>query len=468
MQQHQQHPHHSHHSHQVLMDPGHHLGHARHLGPPHYGAPGPVVAPLYPSMTTPTQSHTPHGAPKRPRPDELDLSVPGIDLEQTDLETMQQTPLGTAYAQATQQVQAPTHHHHRLPDTGPPSKMMRRDGDGGDRGGAPSVVGQAGMPTPAPRPRGPKLKFTPEDDQLLIDLKENKSLTWKQIADFFPGRSSGTLQVRYCTKLKAKTTQWTDETDQKLRTALQDYENEKWRIVANKVGTGFTPAACRERTQDFSDEEELAFSDDLHHATWNDTTHPEHSDRPPRTPSSHFDSASCWVRKAQRTQGPKNCASSSSNHRGHKYFFAMFTSASTSYLRLSSGIVLLFCWIPHPPNSRDTPEHHGSPFFTSSFSRPTPLSRLMTQRTHYRLWGATQRTTQSTAFLLVFIPLDAPLDDFGFFFSTIVINFFLAPSKDLPLPILSKFGCTRQFSCSIWLSTTPTRLQNRLSKTWLY
>lgn len=74
------------------------------------------------------------------------------------------------------------------------------------------MVGQAGMPSPAQKPRGPKLKFTPEDDQLLIDLKENKSLTWKQIADFFPGRSSGTLQVRYCTKLKAKTTQWTDET----------------------------------------------------------------------------------------------------------------------------------------------------------------------------------------------------------------------------------------------------------------
>lgn len=78
--------------------------------------------------------------------------------------------------------------------------------------GAPSVVGMEGMPLPAARPRGPKLKFTPEDDQLLVDLKENKSLTWKQIAEFFPGRSSGTLQVRYCTKLKAKTTQWTDET----------------------------------------------------------------------------------------------------------------------------------------------------------------------------------------------------------------------------------------------------------------
>jgi hypothetical protein len=89
--------------------------------------------------------------------------------------------------------------------------MLRREGEGSG-GGAPSVVGAPGMPEPAARPRGPKLKFTPEDDQLLIDLKENKSLTWKQIADFFPGRSSGTLQVRYCTKLKAKTTQWTDET----------------------------------------------------------------------------------------------------------------------------------------------------------------------------------------------------------------------------------------------------------------
>lgn len=42
--------------------------------------------------------------------------------------------------------------------------------------------------------------------------------------------------------------------DQKLRTALQDYENEKWRIVANKVGTGFTPAACRERAAQLSGE----------------------------------------------------------------------------------------------------------------------------------------------------------------------------------------------------------------------
>jgi len=71
------------------------------------------------------------------------------------------------------------------------------------------MVGQNGMPLPAPRLRGPKLKFTPEDDQLLAELKEKKNLTWNQIASFFPSRSSGTLKVRYCTKLKSKTTNWT-------------------------------------------------------------------------------------------------------------------------------------------------------------------------------------------------------------------------------------------------------------------
>lgn len=215
----QQHHHSAHRALPVLMDPnqmGGHPGHRlSHPGPSHFGGPaGPsphaVVAPLYPSMAP---GPSPGGV-KRPRPDDLDLSVHGMtDLEQSDLESMQQTPLGAAYAAAAGGPgPPPTHHHHRLPDTGPPSKMMRRDDGSGGGGGAPSVVGQEGMPPPAARPRGPKLKFTPEDDQLLIDLKENKSLTWKQIADFFPGRSSGTLQVRYCTKLKAKTTQWTDET----------------------------------------------------------------------------------------------------------------------------------------------------------------------------------------------------------------------------------------------------------------
>ena len=66
------------------------------------------------------------------------------------------------------------------------------------------------MPKPAAGPAGPKLRSTSEDDALLVELKETKDLTWKQIADFVPGRSSGTLQVRYYNKLKAKEISWTE------------------------------------------------------------------------------------------------------------------------------------------------------------------------------------------------------------------------------------------------------------------
>ncbi|KMU77494.1 MYB DNA-binding domain containing protein [Coccidioides immitis RMSCC 3703] len=58
---------------------------------------------------------------------------------------------------------------------------------------------------------------------------------------------NNTLQVRYCTKLKAKATVWTDEAVQRLRNAIQDYENDRWRVIATKVGSGFSPAACREK-----------------------------------------------------------------------------------------------------------------------------------------------------------------------------------------------------------------------------
>lgn len=117
---------------------------------------------------------------------------------------------------------APPHHHHRLPNRSPPSTKHRSDyndeANDDEERDASSVVGQPGMPEPALKPRGPKVKFSPEDDILLVRLKETKNLTWKQIADFFPGRSSGTLQVRYCTKLKAKTIVWTEDTVRRCST----------------------------------------------------------------------------------------------------------------------------------------------------------------------------------------------------------------------------------------------------------
>lgn len=47
-----------------------------------------------------------------------------------------------------------------------------------------------------------RTRFTKEEDERLMDLKENRNLTWAQIKCSFPGRTIGALQVHYCTRLK--------------------------------------------------------------------------------------------------------------------------------------------------------------------------------------------------------------------------------------------------------------------------
>lgn len=36
----------------------------------------------------------------------------------------------------------------------------------------------------------------------------------------------------------------------KLRNAMTEYENDRWRIISSKVGSGFPPAACREKAEE--------------------------------------------------------------------------------------------------------------------------------------------------------------------------------------------------------------------------
>jgi hypothetical protein len=47
----------------------------------------------------------------------------------------------------------------------------------------------------------------------------------------------------------------------KLRNAMQEYENDRWRIISSKVGSGFSPAACREKASEM-DVVETAEDDD--------------------------------------------------------------------------------------------------------------------------------------------------------------------------------------------------------------
>ncbi|KAG9246500.1 hypothetical protein BJ878DRAFT_279553 [Calycina marina] len=249
IQQQQQQAQHQHPSHQVILDP-HVMSH--HQSPP-FGSGQPMLPYGARRMHTQMQPQMQQATGSKRQRDDLEAigmgSLQEGQMQSGDMHSISPQGMVGYGGQPVQQ----SYHGHTLPNQEHRSKIPRMGDPESSmlsQGGAPSVVGLEGMPPPAQRPRGPKLKFTPEDDQLLVDLKENKSLTWKQIAEFFPGRSSGTLQVRYCTKLKAKTTQWTDETIQKLRQALHDYEQEKWRIIAQKVGTGFTSAACKEKAME--------------------------------------------------------------------------------------------------------------------------------------------------------------------------------------------------------------------------
>lgn len=39
----------------------------------------------------------------------------------------------------------------------------------------------------------------------------------------------------------------------KLRNAMNEYENDRWRIISSKVGSGFSPVACREKAQEMEE-----------------------------------------------------------------------------------------------------------------------------------------------------------------------------------------------------------------------
>lgn len=40
----------------------------------------------------------------------------------------------------------------------------------------------------------------------------------------------------------------------KLRNAMREYENDRWRIISTKVGNGFSPAACKEKAAEIVQE----------------------------------------------------------------------------------------------------------------------------------------------------------------------------------------------------------------------
>jgi hypothetical protein len=59
---------------------------------------------------------------------------------------------------------------------------------------------------------GRRVAVLSEEDKLLIKLKEKDDLSWSEIVKHFPGRTKGSLQVRYSTKLKGLS--WFDKSSE--------------------------------------------------------------------------------------------------------------------------------------------------------------------------------------------------------------------------------------------------------------
>lgn len=43
---------------------------------------------------------------------------------------------------------------------------------------------------------------------------------------------------------------------QRLRNAMREYENDRWRIISSKVGNGFSAAACKDKATELEEEED--------------------------------------------------------------------------------------------------------------------------------------------------------------------------------------------------------------------
>jgi hypothetical protein len=57
------------------------------------------------------------------------------------------------------------------------------------------------IPPPVVQSRTRSNAWTPEEEQIVIDMKRDGA-SWEEIHDVLPHRSTGTIQVRYSTKLK--------------------------------------------------------------------------------------------------------------------------------------------------------------------------------------------------------------------------------------------------------------------------
>ncbi|KAF1961370.1 hypothetical protein CC80DRAFT_402444 [Byssothecium circinans] len=138
---------------------------------------------------------------------------------------------------------------HRHPDPGPPPQFRPLysghqgqpapipQGLPGSNGSPPSqVIKRAASQTPLPdeSPAKKQSKWTPEEDNLTIELR-GQGMKWDDIAKRLPGRSSISCRLRYQNYLEKRAV-WDEEKKNKLARLYARFKDQMWQKVATEMG----------------------------------------------------------------------------------------------------------------------------------------------------------------------------------------------------------------------------------------
>jgi hypothetical protein len=88
-----------------------------------------------------------------------------------------------------------------------------------------------------------KGNWTPEEDAIIVEQRNEYGRTWADISKSLPGRCDADVRDRFLWLTKPKTPRksgtpkkWTSEEDDKLRQIVIEHEEANWEEIAKKMG----------------------------------------------------------------------------------------------------------------------------------------------------------------------------------------------------------------------------------------
>ncbi|CBX96944.1 hypothetical protein LEMA_P100750.1 [Plenodomus lingam JN3] len=120
--------------------------------------------------------------------------------------------------------------------SGQPGPGPIHQGPQGTSGSPPSTLKRQASQTPLPdeSPAKKQSKWTPEEDNLTIELR-GQGMKWDDIAKRLPGRSSISCRLRYQNYLEKRAI-WDEEKKNKLARLYARFKDQMWQKVATEMG----------------------------------------------------------------------------------------------------------------------------------------------------------------------------------------------------------------------------------------